>query len=127
MAMNCPIPAAICVARTGGMFMASTARSTRPPSIGKAGIRLNSTSMTFSCSTVNRKPLTPPRPRGCARPSGAGPAGQDQYQRQAPAAMTTLTAGPARAIQNSCFGFGRFSMLATPPMGYSVMLDTGMP
>ena len=55
-----------------------------------------------------------------------GPVGRPSAIQSA-AAMTTLTAGPATAIHSSCFGLGRFSMLATPPMGYSVMLDTGMP
>jgi len=43
------------------------------------------------------------------------------------AAMATLTAGPARAIQSSCFGFSGTSIRATPPIGSKGMSWTSIP
>src|SRR5215216_3977223 len=56
-AKPCPIVAATCVARTKSIRMASNARSTRPPSIGNAGIRLNKTSQMLTI--INRSANEP--------------------------------------------------------------------
>ena len=47
-AKACPNPAAIWVALALSMVNASKARKTRPPSIGKAGIKLKTTSITLA-------------------------------------------------------------------------------
>ena len=66
-ASPCPMPAAVWVAFTYSIRDASRARNTRPPSIGKAGIRLNRTSQTLATSSRSTK-----GPEAtCIWPSGA--------------------------------------------------------
>ena len=50
MASPCPIEAAMRVALTNPSLLARSARSTRPPSIGKAGMRLKTSRITFITS-----------------------------------------------------------------------------
>ena len=75
----------------GPMFMARRARSTRPPSIGKAGTRLNSTRLTFtsasrsaSVAVAKSIPLSSVQSDAEQQPSSSN-------------AITTFTNGPAMA------------------------------
>ena len=56
--MPWPMVAAICVARGQDMREASAARSTRPPSMGKAGIMLNTTREDVHSRRGGRRKLT---------------------------------------------------------------------
>ena len=103
--------------------MASSERSTRPPSIGNAGSRLNSTRNTFTASkrSANEPVVVLMEPSAVHEPVSVIHAAKM-------AAMTTFTAGPATAIQNSCTGLsGIRSNRARPPMGRSVMSRVPMP
>ena len=115
--------AATSVARTWPRRVASRARSTRPPSMGNAGIRLNSarnrltsarrsTSETLLLSTAAR--LWTSR---CAR-----------IPTISTSAIATFTSGPAMAIRNSSLGFsGMRSSLATPPIGSRITSGVATP
>ena len=95
-AIACPTVAATCVARTRGICIARRARKHRPPSIGKAGNILNNTSMTFTI--ISRAKNGPPR-SVTLRVRSNCPAIISKTN--SAAAITTLTAGPATAIQSS--------------------------
>ena len=71
-AMACPTRAAISVARVYSKRVPRIARSTRPPSMGKAGIRLNASSQKFTTISLFRK--LPPAQRKVPSNSGWRPA-----------------------------------------------------
>ena len=103
--MACPIPAAMRVAVRRSIARASMARSTRPPSIGKAGRRLKSTRTTLVTSNWSRK-VTMLMPRAgstvaATSSSERGRALAASMPAKRPAAITTFTAGPARAMRSS--------------------------
>src|SRR5712671_5274292 len=115
--------AAISVARTWPRRIASSARSTRPPSIGKAGIMLNTA----------RKRLTSAR-RSIIDTLGLSMAAKCAVERCvgvtaiSTTAIATLTSGPAIATRNSSLGFsGMRSSRATPPIGSSVTSGVATP
>ena len=117
------MPAATLVACTRSMTRASTARSIRPPSIGKAGMMLKSTKMRFaSRSWVQKLLAIKSGVIGWAKkPVTARP-------REMTPASKTLTSGPAAATRNSLPGSsGMWSTRASPPMGSRVMSLVGMP
>ena len=91
-----PTRAAISVARAYSRRVASRARSTRPPSMGKAGIGLNASNQTFTTINLFRK--LPPVQRKAAS-SGRTPI-RKLTPKSLPA-MTAFTAGPASATQSS--------------------------
>lgn len=114
-AIDCPRRAAISVARTRGSRIAKSARATRPPSMGNAGSTLNAAREAFiqKSWTANARTVASSNARATAH---------------AATASTTLTAGPAIATSSSCFGWsGMRSILATPPMGSSVMSRVRIP
>src|SRR5262245_24513482 len=97
------------------MRAASTARSTRPPSMGKAGIILNTARNRLTAAS-----------RSIIEAAGFSTAWRLTAFTWAPArristtAITTFTSGPAMAIRNSCHGSsGMRSSRATPPIGNS--------
>jgi hypothetical protein len=95
----------------------------RPPSIGNAGKRLNSTRKTFTDMTLANRLSDV---GGQIRPMSSLPVAKSTAARIA--AMTTFTAGPAAATTNSSSGrSGIRCKRATPPMGKSVMSRVGMP
>ena len=106
--------AAIRVARTSPNRRARSARSTRPPSSGNAGIRLNSSTGAVGDHQADEDRGRSPAGRAAARP-GRWP----RRQRPAGAAGSrSVTAGPASAMTSSCAGSsGIRSRRATPPMG----------
>ena len=116
-AMTCPTAAAALVALKCPMRIESSARSTRPPSMGNAGSMLKTIIARFTpivfptrfvVSDVGfNSPLSPIN--GTVIMSST-------------VAITTLTAGPARAtISSSCGCLGIRSKRATPPMGIRMM------
>ena len=115
--------AAIWVARSRPKRMARIARSTRPPSMGKAGRRLNRTrAMLTAMSCVTKSSLP------CSIWAMRSGVKLPPKSTSSTAAMTTLTAGPATAITSSWLGrSGMRSMLATPPIGRRVMSRVSMP
>ena len=118
-----PIRAAMLVACVRGSQIASTARSTRPPSIGKAGIRLKSTRKTFTEASLAMKLSA-----GLSRRCRASMSKREFMNKISTTAMTTFTAGPASATTISCPGFsGMRSSRARPPIGSSVMSGVLMP
>ena len=118
-ARPCPIFAAMRVASTAPRFSVSTARSTRPPSIGKAGRRLKRPRERFGIrSTMS----------GRVAASG-NPTKSDPAKSNAPgSASAKLTSGPAMAIcissRGLCTGPATNAM---PPMGVSRMSRTSSP
>src|SRR3972149_1606347 len=113
MAMPCPTVAAIWVARAYGSRRASSARSTRPPSMGNAGSRLKATSTTLTHMSW----LTRPPPTRTASESDQRLVVSRSETNRA-TAITTLTAGPASATHSSWPGSsGIRSRRATPPTG----------
>src|SRR3712207_4339843 len=94
-----PIRAAIRVASAWFMRMARTARSTRPPSIGKAGMRLNTTRKMLAAASRARRPA-----RGFSISVMAAPSKPVPTRRISTAAITTFTAGPAGATTSSSPG-----------------------
>ena len=104
------------------MRSASKARNTRPPSIGKAGIRLNTTRNRFAVASR----ASSPEYGSCGAMLSAG--GRPPRKANRTPAITTFTAGPARATTSSCFGSsGMRSSRATPPMGSKVTSGVWMP
>ena len=102
---------------------ASSARSTRPPSIGKAGIRLKSTRKMLTPARRARKPG--PGFSICVSVDGSRRAPRTTIRIKA---MTTLTSGPAMAMTISSEGFsGMRDRRARPPIGRSVMSGVVMP
>ena len=85
----------------------------RPPSIGKAGIRLKSARNRFtdaSRSTIETLALS--------TVASEPPSSVALVTRTRPSPITTLTSGPAIAMRNSSSGFsGMRSSRATPPIG----------
>src|ERR1051326_7463546 len=75
-AKPCPTCAAMRVARAYGIVMARSARSTRPPSMGNAGIRLNTSIAMFANRRNSSRPLSA-RSIACSgvtpRPTSAAP------------------------------------------------------
>ena len=106
--------------------MASSARKTRPPSMGKAGMRLNTSRMTLATATCARKLAYGPSKaicEGSTIPSAPTPSTSASTR-----AITRFTAGPASATTISWLGFsGMRSMEATPPIGNSVTSGVRMP
>ena len=96
----------------------STARSTRPPSRGNAGSRLNTSRIRFSVAEPREERRQPLRgARGPMRaPSSATP-------------MTSDTAGPASAILSSAAALGEHPLEAepTPPKSQSVIPSSSIP
>lgn len=118
-----PIPAATRVAQTRSRFQESNARSTRPPSIGNAGIRLKSTRKRFA--TINAKGAGAESSWASNWPLGSA---ESRHQTNAPTAITTFTRGPATAINSSCRGVSPVdSIRASPPMGSSVTSRVRIP
>ena len=118
-----PIEAATPVARTKPSLVASSARSTRPPSIGNAGIMLNTARNRFTAasrSSIETRVLS----TACsALVSTCAPATTISTP-----AITTLTSGPAIAIRNSWYGSsGMRSSRARPPIGSSVTSGVATP
>ena len=117
--------AAISVAFTRSNFMASSARNTLPPSIGKAGMRLKTASRMFTRKRLNRK-LEDDMCASMSSMLGIPPVSRST--KNSTMAITRFTAGPASATHSSCTGFsGIFSMLATPPMGNNTIFLVVMP
>src|SRR5579883_2577270 len=123
--MATPMPydtsAAMAVARTGPRRLASSARSTRPPSIGMAGRRLNPARTTFiQPRRASHEPLTSvgghtPIPRASARPTSRAP-------------RARLVRGPTMATRSSPEGTGDMRSISDmPPIGSSTMSFTVMP
>src|SRR5262245_15758308 len=123
-AMDCPILAAIFVARIGFPFTPQIIdRKTRPPSSGNPGIILNTASETLMYPSHTRpahkadggRPECGCQPATCAMPRKNNP-------------ITALVIGPTIAIQNSDFASAdSFSILATPPSANKVIDLTGIP
>ena len=106
-----------------GYQSASTARRTRPPSIGKAGMRLNSTRKMFTEASRTMKPSA-----GLSSRCSASKSKCVFIRRISAAAMTMFTAGPASATTISWPGFsGIRSSRASPPIGSSVMSGVRIP
>ena len=96
--------AATSVARARPSHPLSRARKTRPPSIGKAGIRLNTASTTFVARTCQRNEAGEPMAQAATPTTPKA------------SAIATLTAGPASAIRSSGPAErGIRSSRATPP------------
>jgi hypothetical protein len=118
-----PSVAAMWVAWVYSSRVASSARTARPPSMGKAGIRLKSASERLMESSRPRNELSPSRARlkELHAPVASNPTTSN-------AAMAKFTAGPASATHSSCRGSsGMRSSRATPPMGNSVISRVLMP
>ena len=99
--------------------MANKARNTRPPSMGKAGMRLKENSMTL---VVKRLYTMLSLLTGLHQSEKAGTCPLKAKKMRKPMASTKLTAGPAKAMSISCQGFsGICSIAATPPIGKRVM------
>ena len=100
----------------------SSARSTRPPSIGYAGIRLNTASTAFASMTyVPRSPSAVPTRPGTNRSTANKSA-------SATTVSAPLIAGPANATSASAFGDpGSSSSVATPPNKNSVIARVRTP
>ena len=96
---------------TYGQRSASSVRSTRPPSIGKAGMRLNASISEIDASRAHRRAR---RRRSVAE--SAGRPGRPA-PRHSTAAMATLTAGPAIATTISCAGLLGHTLRAATPAG----------
>jgi len=102
--------------------MASSERSTRPPSMGNAGTRLNS-SMTRLPNRRNSGSPCSARANAC---SGVTPLTSRNVA--SAVARITFTPGPASATTSSWVGFsGMRSSCATPPNGSSTILRVAMP
>ena len=106
-----PMRVARSVARTRPILSASKARNARPPSMGKAGNRLNMARNRLAAARSGSRRLGPLSLRLANTAFGPSTA-------IITPAMTTLTSGPASATTNSCPGFsGIWSIRATPPIG----------
>ena len=113
-----PTPEAIRVARRYGSHIASSARSTRPPSIGNAGIMLNRIIMVFTNISRSRRPTS----RVAATFTQRTPNSHNTPT------ITTFTAGPASATTNSSDGLsGMRVRRAMPPIGSSTMSRVVIP
>jgi hypothetical protein len=116
-AMIRPTRTASSVAESQSRLRARNARSRRPPSMGKAGIRLNAPWITFARAKVTHSP-NPGSPSTCSRSSTSTPR----------PARAKLTAGPATATRPSILEFSGISVMrAMPPRGQKVMSTTRMP
>jgi hypothetical protein len=115
-----PTSEAIFVARAYGRFRASSARRTRPPSMGNPGSMLNPARTRFIRArypTTNRTPLGAPPPPGMTR---------NATRQTSPTA--TETTGPATAMRSSCRQSPGISVSrATPPKIQSVIDSIGKP
>ena len=101
-----PIMVAMVVAWRSLVTMAMRARSTRPPSSGKAGSMLNNTNITLATNNDDTATVHD------GNASGPGSAAIDMVELMSAVgingnntkAMATLTSGPAMAIHNSWMG-----------------------
>lgn len=112
-AMPWPTAAAIEVARSWPRKSERVARSTRPPSIGKAGIRLKKKRVRFavsSCQTTGASVSS-----SIGEPGVRTPRTISQPNRSP--ARAAFTAGPASAMSSSALPDGIRSSRATPPIG----------
>ena len=110
--------------------IASSDRSTRPPSIGSADSMLNTASIALlivsHAHSVAADGADVPMPAN-ASPMPSVPSHAMPNRKSSPP-MATLTSGPAIAINSSWPGvFGFFVICATPPIGSRMISRTGMP
>jgi hypothetical protein len=113
------------------MRMARKARNTRPPSMGKAGSRLNTASVRL---TTNRYTYAATKPRDRSRFENSPAEKTLPTSKKSGAAAsinspnTTLERGPTTEMMSSLRGsWGISSMDDTPPMGRRVIFLTSMP
>ena len=105
------------------MRVASSARSIRPPSIGKAGIRLKPATMRLA--NVSRPSMLPP---GLRIWSTEWRSSIPAMTSTSTAAIATLMTGPASATASSSPDFsGMRSSIASPPIGSTVTSGVAMP
>src|ERR1035437_1985409 len=114
-----PVPAAICVARRAPTAMERSARKTRPPAGGNAGIRLKRARKTFAPRSQTRAVDIDGAVGGilaiCSRSTAPPVLPTTKYS---PTARPRFVSGPTNATSSSCWGFcGGFSIRDTPPIG----------
>ncbi len=118
-----PMSAAIWVARCRGIRPASHARSTLPPSMGNAGMRLKAHRMMLSTPRYPAMKMRTPAIPGLAVTDGTT---YTSALQKIP--KTRLVIGPTSAIGSSAFGSGTPSSIeAMPPKIMSVMLLIPIP
>ena len=123
MANPLPMSAAIWVALCRGIRPASQARSTRPPSMGKAGIRLKKQRMVLRNPKYPATKITTPATGGFVMNAGV-----TTMMAKQTAPKMRLATGPTSAMGSSAFGSGMpSSMVAIPPKIISVMLWIAIP